>query len=374
MTDRYDAAVVLNYYRPYVSGLTETAAIVAEGLAARGWRVAAVAAQHDPELARVETIAGVEVHRAPVALRIGKGVISPSFFGLARHIMRQSTVVNMHLPMLEAVALAKLRGPAPLASTYHCDVNLHDRFVDPLVVRTVDASSRGALRRSNAVIVSSMDYARSSRVADALPARCEEIPPPCAARTPGLPTFRDGDGPHIGFLGRIVAEKGLDVLVRAFRLGGDPRARLLVAGDYGNVAGGSVIDAVREAAGDDQRIRFLGFLPEQFLADFYASLDVFVLPSVNSLEAFGIVQVEAMLAGVPVVASDLPGVRVPVRTTGMGRLVPPRDAAALASAIDAVLTRKAADELPEPVDVAAYFSAERTIDAYEEVLRGLASA
>lgn len=365
----YDLAVIVNYYRPYVSGLTETAAVVAEGLAARGWKVAAVAAQHDPSLPKREQIRGVDVHRAPVMARIGKGVISPSFITSARTVTRRSAVVNVHLPMLEAAVVTRLARPTPAAITYQCDVNLSGSRLDSLILRTVDASSRSALRHGDAVIVSSFDYAGSSRIAEAIPEHAEEIAPPCVTRSGGRPSFRDGDGPHIGFLGRIVEEKGLEYLVSAFRQRPDPDARLLIGGDFERVAGGSVVDRVRSAMGDDHRIRLLGFVPDDRLADFYASLDVFVLPSVNSLEAFGIVQVEAMLAGVPVVASDLPGVRVPVSATGFGRLAAPRDVPSLREALDQVLAVGDSGWEAARRRAAECYSLQRTIDAYDRVLR-----
>ncbi len=73
------------------------------------------------------------------------------------------------------------------------------------------------------------------------------------------------------------------------------------------------------------------------MGDFYASLDVFAFPSVNPLEAFGIAQLEAMFSGVPVVASELPGVRQPILRSGFGRLTPPRDVEALAEAMREVV-------------------------------------
>lgn len=372
MAEDYDVAIILNYYRPYVSGLTETAAVVAEGLAARGWRVAVVAARHDAALAPFEVIAGVEVHRTRVALRYGKGVLSPTFLTVARDVMRRSRVVNLHLPMLEAGVLVRLAAETPVAVTYQCDVNLGNSIIDRPIVRVMDASTRAAMRRADEVIVSSMDYASASRVAGALPPAPAEVAPPSEMRTGGNPRFREGGGPHIGFLGRIVEEKGLEYLVRAFHRIEDPTARLLVGGDYEKVAGGSVIESVRTASDGDQRIRFLGFLPDEQVADFYASLDVFALPSVNSLEAFGIVQVEAMLAGVPVVASDLPGVRMPIRSTGFGRLVPPRDVTALSAALAEVLASpKAAWTDPGRLARDRY-STEQTVTGYEQVLRRLA--
>ncbi|MCD9902115.1 hypothetical protein LUR56_23815 [Streptomyces sp. MT29] len=110
---RFDVAIVLTYYLPYTSGLTEVARTVAEGLAARGRRVAVVASRHDPAHPARETVNGVEVFRAPVAARIGRGVLSPGFAPLAGRVARASRVVNIHLPMLEAGAVARLAGDTP---------------------------------------------------------------------------------------------------------------------------------------------------------------------------------------------------------------------------------------------------------------------
>ena len=82
-----------------------------------------------------------------------------------------------------------------------------------------------------------------------------------------------------------------------------------------------------------QHLVFLELLPASAMPAFYALCDVVAVTSLNSTEAFGMVQVEAMLCGTPVVATDLPGVREAVRRTGMGRIVPLRDPDALAAAL-----------------------------------------
>lgn len=361
----------LSYYAPYVSGLTDTAKLVGEELVRRGHRVLVATTRHESDLPATEVLDGVEVYRAPVVARIGKGVVSPAFPLLVRRLARGADVVNLHLPLLEAGVLVAATAGAPVVTTYHCDVNLEPGLLNDLQVRAVDASTRSALRGSAAVIVTSTDYAERSRVASSLPSGTVAIPPPARLHRRGRPVFRDGGGPHVGFLGRLVEEKGVEHLVEAFRSLDDPSARLLIAGDYTKVAGGSVVGRVRAAMGDDRRISLLGFLAEEQIPDFYSSLDVFTLPSVNALEAFGIVQVEAMMLGVPVVASDLPGVRLPVRRTGFGAIARPGDAADLAAALRRVLA-----ERPDPVTgaaaaVAAY-GLQRTTDAYEELFRSVA--
>jgi glycosyltransferase involved in cell wall biosynthesis len=87
----------------------------------------------------------------------------------------------------------------------------------------------------------------------------------------------------------------------------------------------------------DGHWKFLGVLNPQQMAAFYPNLDVITVPSLNSTEAFGLVQIEAMMNGVPSVPSALPGVRQPVLLHGMGRVAEIGDPASLAGAILAVL-------------------------------------
>jgi glycosyltransferase involved in cell wall biosynthesis len=365
VSGRLDLLVALDYYTPYVSGLTNVARDVAQGLAARGHRVRVLTSRHDPSLPEREVLAGVEVERAPVVARLGKGVLSPALVRRLRAAGRTAGVTNLHLPMPEA-GLVAAGHRARLVSTYHCDVSLPPGAVNRAQTLGVDLAARAALRRSARVVVSSDDYARSSRLWPAMAGRTAVIPPPCRERPAGTPRFREGSGLHVGFLGRIVEEKGLQYLVRAFLDLGDPDARLLIGGDATDVAGGSVVEEVRRAAAGDPRVRLLGFLPDEQIADLYASVDVFALPSVNAFEAFGIVQVEAMMAGVPVLASDLPGVRTPVQETGFGIVAPPRDVAAL--------TRGLRELAASPPDAARGRSRAReryalgtVLDAYEEL-------
>ncbi len=92
---------------------------------------------------------------------------------------------------------------------------------------------------------------------------------------------------------------------------------------------------------------FLGNLNPLQMAAFYPNLDVLVVPSLNSTEAFGLVQIEAMLNGVPCVASALPGVRMPVQMHKMGRVARIGDPASLAESILDVLDepKKSGDDL-----------------------------
>ena len=115
---------------------------------------------------------------------------------------------------------------------------------------------------------------------------------------------------------------GIDILIKAYKIIKETRddIELLIGGDYENIAGGSIYPELKQYISENnlKDIKFLGKISENKMSEFYSSLDIFILPSINPLEAFGMVQIEAMLCGIPVVSSDLYGVRTIVQNTGMG--------------------------------------------------------
>jgi len=139
------------------------------------------------------------------------------------------------------------------------------------------------------------------------------------------------EGRRLLFVNRLDPRKGFPVMVDAFGaiVGEEPEAQLIVAGD------GAERDAIERLAPPARnRVTMLGSVPHAELPPYHAASEVFCAPAVGR-ESFGIVLVEAMAAGLPVVASDIPGYREVVRDGVEGLLVPPRDPEDLA---DAVLT------------------------------------
>jgi len=145
----------------------------------------------------------------------------------------------------------------------------------------------------------------------------------------------------IGMAARLATEKGAEYLTEALPrvLQKHPTARVLYAGEYQNVFGeqqyAQCLAPLIEQLG--AHWAFIGSLTPAQQTAFYRLCEVTVLPSINSTESYGLVQVESMACGTPVIASDRPGMRVPVQMTGMGRLVPPADAPSLAEALIDVL-------------------------------------
>ena len=321
---KYDAVIGVNYYWPHVSGLSETARMVAERLTKDGLNVLVVCCRHIQDLPKHEVINGVNVERVAIQKKIRNGPISFLFpFTLARRA-KQAKLLNLHLPMLESGFVTYLVPSTPRVVTYQCDYVGPPNAIGKFIERVLDASNRYAIRNARQTIVSSIDYASQSRLQQSL-VTAVAIAPPFAIRQAGSPEFRLSDGFHYGFVGRITEEKGITFLIEAFRRCASPEDRLLIAGQGSKEIGESTLAEVQELARFDPRIQLLGFVAEDQMSNFYASLDAFVFPSVNRLEAFGMVQMEAITAGVPVIASNLPGVRTIVQQTKFGIIAEPGD-------------------------------------------------
>jgi glycosyltransferase involved in cell wall biosynthesis len=344
---------VLTYYRPHTSGLTIYAERLARAFVKRGHQVTVMTTQYDPSLLLKETMDGVKIIRVPVAARISKGVIAPTFGLVATKLVAQHDVVQMHLPQFDAPGVAfrgRLFGK-PAVLTYHCDLLLPPGFFNRFVNAVVDFQNNMAGMFSNHIVTYTQDYADHSPYLSRYASKLTPILPPVELPEPlpgAVQAFAEEHRvrercPVIGMAARFAAEKGVEVLLDALPaiLKKCPKAQVLFAGTYQNVMG--------EQAYSDRlmpRIReyevaghwaFLGNLDPVEMAAFYPNLDVLIVPSLNSTEAFGLVQIEAMMNGVPCVPSALPGVRQPVSMHGMGRVAKIGDSADLAEAILEVL-------------------------------------
>jgi rhamnosyl/mannosyltransferase len=180
----------------------------------------------------------------------------------------------------------------------------------------------------------------------------------------------DSPAPLLLFVGRLVPYKGVAVLIRALR---DTAARLVVVGD-GPLR--PSLEQLAVALGVAGRIVFTGAVPDDEVLAHYHACDALVLPSITRAEAFGVVQIEAMACGKPVISTDLPsGVPWVNQHGDTGLVIPPGDGPALAAAIrqlaeDPALRARLGASARRRVD--AEFTAERmagrTVRLYGEVV------
>jgi glycosyltransferase involved in cell wall biosynthesis len=360
---------------------------LARALAARGHVVTILTSQYDPALPAVEQMDGVRVRRVPVALRVSKGPVMPGFLLAGWRSLQQQDLLHLHVPQLDAAPLAWMARwlGKPVVMTYHCDLSLPASPLNALTNVFSRWANRLTLAAADVVVTNTQDYAESSPLLARDLRKLQVIPPPIEV-APIQASARDsllarlggpGRRPIIGMAARLATEKGAEYLAQALPriLEHHPRATVAYVGQHLKVMGEESYRARLEPvlAKLKDHWTFLGVLPDSEMSSFYSLCDVTVLPSLNRTESFGMVQVESMLCGTPVVASDLPGVRQPVRHTGMGLVVEPRNPRALADAILEILSRpeefrrgKAAAEKE--------YSGKATADRYEALFLRLFSA
>ncbi|MBT3187379.1 MAG: glycosyltransferase family 4 protein [Anaerolineae bacterium] len=327
---------VLTYYRPHTSGLTIYAERLAKAFVKRGHEVTVMTTQYDPDLPREEMMDGVRVIRVPVAFRVSKGVIAPTFGLVATKLVFEHDVVQLHLPQFDAPGVAfraRLFGK-PSVLTYHCDLNLPTGFFNKIVNSVVHFQNNMAGILANRIVTYTQDYADHSPYLSRYQKKLRTFLPPVELPNPGdnaISAFAKEHkiserNPVIGMATRFAAEKGVGILLDAMPqiLEKYPNAQVLFAGQYEDVFSEQeyadrLMPRIKEYE-KSENWTFLGILNPTEMAAFYPALDALVVPSLNATEAFGLVQIEAMLNNVPCVASALPGVRQPVLMHDMGEV------------------------------------------------------
>jgi glycosyltransferase involved in cell wall biosynthesis len=342
--------------------------LLSEDLRAASVDVDVLVANTGPRTIR-ETVRGISVTRAGTVSTLMGAPLCPGMITAIRS--SKADIVHLHLPNPAATLAYMASGHSgPLILTYHSDIvrqKVLGRVFEPIL--------RHTLRRSAATIVATRNHVDASPVLWDFRDRCRIIPYGIAAAAyeQQASTLTNGTrhsfGPRIVLgIGRLVGYKGFTFLVDAMA---SVAGHLLLIGD------GPLRAALERRAASlalQDRVSFLGEVDD--VVPYLYAADVFVLPSVSRNEAFGIVQLEAMACGVPVINTSLDSGVPFVSIDGVtGLTVPPANAAALAGAINTLLD--------DPARRAAYGAAARcrvqqefgvntmtrlTLELYEEVM------
>ncbi len=372
---------------------------LARGLSAR-WNVT-VLAPHEPGTARRECLAEVAVRRYRYrlpglrALTAGGGILAA---------LRAHPVGWIQVPLLLASqALALRRACRELQPSL-----VHAHWIVPQGAVAVAAAGRTipclgtahggdiwALRRGRARgalawtlrrldLVTAVSGALRDAVREIVPETPVEIAPmgiDTALFRPGVggdaeDLWPQGDGLRLLFVGRLVAKKGLEILLRALAADRDSGDRLAVVG------GGPLrapLELLARELGLIDRVRFVGAVSHRALPAIYAAADLFVGPSITAedgdSEGLGLVFAEALSAGTPVVASDLPAIRDVVRHGENGCCFPAGDFAALSTTLAALREPEERRALASRAreSILGNLSLETVVDRYDLLYRRLRS-
>ena len=331
---------------------------LAQRLRGRSHEVLTLAPAFDP----VEASGFVRVGR-PVRVRFNRSVapIAPTAGGTTLRALERFApdVVHVHEPFVPGPSMAATRTGAPVVATFHA-------YADRAAVLSAAAPLLSRVWRRITLPIAVSEAARSFVARRFHGSQIQVVP-----NGVEVELFADAapaalpPGRAILFVNRLDPRKGFATMVEAFErvARSHPEAILLVAGD------GPERGALeRLPTSLRPRVVMLGSVPHQELPPFHAAAEVFCAPAVGR-ESFGIVLVEAMAAGLPVVATDIPGYDEVVRDGIDGILVRPRDAAALAEALarvldDPVLAKRLAEA---GRDRARLYSWDRVTDQIEDL-------
>lgn len=330
------------FYPPAHGGMEVFLAALAEAQASAGAKVGALVHAHDRP--GYGERASIEVWRVPTWGNLLYAPISPIFPFWLRRVLDQFTpqILHLHLPNPSAfwVLFSSAARRLPWVVQWQSDVLVSaqiDRRL-ALAYRFYAPFEQAVLARAQRIVVASPPYLESSLALAKWRGKCSVVPLALAdavAAELAKPTPADAvkwrqRDVRVLAVGRLTYYKGFEVLIRAAAV--CPEIQVAIVGEGERRPH---LEKLIAKLGIGQRVRLLGALSDHEVRQLFRSADIFCLSSLERTEAFGMVLLEAMAAGTPIIASDIPGSGVGWVLQGnkTAVLVPPGDAAALSRAI-----------------------------------------
>ncbi len=316
---------------------------------------------------KTEILRGIEIIRCGSIGTYFSCPVSFSFFWKFRELSEWADVIEFHTPFPPGDLACLLSGcRCRVVISWHSDIIRQKKllfFYQPVL--------RAFLKRADCIITATQGHIDGSAFLPEFREKCKIIPYPAEKQkhqhfTPILTKKLYQQGRiKLLFVGRLVYYKGVEILLKAFRQ--VKHCELFLCG-----TGVLEPDLRKKAAG--MPVHFLGNLSHENLQSAFADCDIFILPSVENAEAFGIVQMEAMAYGKPVINTDLPtGVPYVSIDHETGLTVPPKDVKALAEAITILASspelRKQYGENGK-LRIEKYYNCERIMKQIYEILKG----
>ncbi len=331
-------------YFPHIGGIESLVRQYSEELGQYGAVVRTLVCRDGRGKTVTEKINGATVVRAGSFGTYFSCPLSASFIAKFRQMAKQADIVHINVPFPLADAALLLSGyRGKVAVSWHSDIVKQKKLMllyKPLL--------KYLLRRADVIFAATEGHINGSDFLPEYREKCRILPYGITIedylnidRRPVLTEMlTDKNSVKIFFTGRLVYYKGVDVLLKAFAKVRNCELFIAGTGELENK-----LKAFAQSHGLEKKVHFLGFLPDNTLKQAYADCDIFVLPSVAKSEAFGIVQLEAMVYGKPVINTRLPSGVPHVSIHGeTGITVPPSDTNMLAKAINRLASDKSLRE------------------------------
>lgn len=361
------------FYPPYKGGMETLVECWSRGFVRRGAEVNCVVANTSSKTQH-EVMDGVKVHRLASYGSLLSTSLCPAYLGATKDYPSEVWQVHFPNPLAD---LACLRGDpkTPMVLTYHSDIVRQTtalRLYQPILKRL--------LERADVIVVATPNHLKYSHTLPPYAAKVEVIPfgidqkrfqSTSAGDEVEITRLRASSQgrPILLNIGRLVGYKGQSCLVDAVR---DLDVTVWFAGT-GPLQ--TELESQVKRLGLQERVRFWGGVDDRQLAALLKASDVFVLPSITPNEAFGIVQIEAMACGKPIICTDLPSGVPWVNQHGVtGLVVKPGDVAELQNGIKQLIVQPGlAREMGENGRrrAAVEFTEARMIDRYWELFQRL---
>jgi glycosyltransferase involved in cell wall biosynthesis len=326
---------IVKYYYPSVGGMETYVRQLCSGIPKYGIEPSVLTLN---DIARIKTtwekVDEIPVRRVACQFKLFSQPISLSFRKDMRNLISETDLVHLHSPFPNAEMLYRYISK-PLVVTWCVDpANTRWQKLFPLfrpfVIR--------ALEMARKIILIGPNLLEHSPTLQPYQQKCDVIPLAYSYANGSEPVSKvrklNQARPTILFVGKLRKYKGVEYLIRALQH--IPEVLLRIVGNGEEL---SSLRRITKKLDVDSRVTFLVNVPDELLSAEYKNADIFVLPSIDASEAFGIVQAEAMSYGLPVINTDLPSSVPFVSLNGVtGITVPPRNAAALASAVKKLCT------------------------------------
>jgi rhamnosyl/mannosyltransferase len=355
------------FYPPHRGGMESFLEMLCQGLVRKGMECEVIVAQDKDDPPILSSNAnGVRIRRMRSVGTIRSLSICPAAIRILRGL--EADIINLHHPNpLAEISYSLAKPKGRLVVTYHSDIvsqALLRKLHSPLMNRILD--------KADAIVATSTQYVASSPVLRKYPKKIHIIPLGLNIshfeNAKPFP-FRKSGYPQYFFVGRLVPYKGVSVLLEALQY---------VLGNLWIAGTGPLEEKLKAQVADanlGSRVDFLGNISEEEKYQRLAACDVFVLPSFTRAEAFGIVLLEAMAMGRPVVVSDLPtGVQLLVNHGVNGFRFPPGNAKALAASLQLLINNpmeaKRMGEAGRQL-VQEQYTATHMVDRYLDLYRDL---